>query len=76
MRLLRCCAGTISLLALGGVAGQMAFAGEPHGKPLIHNYNRRDFGGEVQHWDAIQDDRGIVYFANNAGVVEYDGRAP
>ena len=44
------------------------------GKPLIHNYNHRDFGAEVQAWDAVQGDSGLMYFANNAGVLEYDGR--
>jgi signal transduction histidine kinase/DNA-binding response OmpR family regulator len=44
------------------------------GRPLIHNYSRRDFGAEVQQWDVVQDARGIMYFANNAGVLEFDGR--
>jgi signal transduction histidine kinase/DNA-binding response OmpR family regulator len=45
------------------------------GKPLVHNYNHRDFGAEVQAWDAVQGDSGLMYFANNAGVLEYDGRS-
>jgi hypothetical protein len=45
------------------------------GRPLIQNYSRRDFGGGVQQCDVTQDSRGIVYFANNAGVLEFDSRS-
>ncbi|MGH9159518.1 MAG: two-component regulator propeller domain-containing protein, partial [Vicinamibacteraceae bacterium] len=70
--LLRVCAAPVIMLALGSLAP--CVAQERLGKPLIHNYSRRDFGAEVQHWDVIQDRRGVMYFANNAGVLEYDGR--
>ncbi|MGH9159024.1 MAG: hypothetical protein ACRD2X_03445, partial [Vicinamibacteraceae bacterium] len=43
------------------------------GKPPIHNFSHREFGAEVQTWAVVQDQRGIMYFANNAGVLEYDG---
>lgn len=45
------------------------------GKPPVHNYHPRAYGAEPQTWDVLQADSGIMYFANNAGVVEYDGRA-
>ncbi len=45
------------------------------GKPLIYNFDRTAVGAEVQHWDAVQDHRGVVYFANNSGVLEFDGRS-
>jgi signal transduction histidine kinase/DNA-binding response OmpR family regulator len=44
------------------------------GKPLVHNYHQRAYGAEPQTWDVVQGDSGIMYFANNAGVLEYDGR--
>jgi signal transduction histidine kinase/DNA-binding response OmpR family regulator len=66
------------MLALALVAGPAAsrlHAQEVRvGKPLVHNYNHRDFGAEVQAWDVVQGDSGLMYFANNAGVLEYDGR--
>ena len=62
------------ILVGGGSALRAAPSAEGVGRPLIHNYNRRDFGAEVQQWDVIQDARGIMYFANNAGVLEFDGR--
>jgi len=60
-------------LSLGGAAAPL-FAEGAAGKPLVHNYNHRDFGAEVQAWDVVQGDSGLMYFANNAGVLEYDGR--
>ena len=65
--------GAILFLA-GGSAHPRAAGPTEAGRPLIHNYSRRDFGAEVQQWDVIQDARGIMYFANNAGVLEFDGR--
>lgn len=44
------------------------------GKPLVHNYHPRAYSAEPQTWDVLQGDSGIMYFANNAGVLEYDGR--
>src|SRR5262249_52917859 len=55
-------------------AQEMPVGKPPLGKPLVHNYNHRDFGAEVQAWDVVQGDSGLMYFANNAGVLEYDGR--
>ncbi len=64
--------GLAALLLARPVCAGMA---DPHiGKPLIQNYNHRDFGTEVQTWDVVQGDNGLMYFANNAGVLEYDGR--
>ena len=59
------------LAALG--ASNSASAEEYFGKPLIYNFSSRDVGGEVQHWDALQDHRGVTYFANNGGVLGTDG---
>ena len=43
------------------------------GLPLIHNYSPEDFGAEDQIWDIAQDARGVMFFANYAGVLEFDG---
>ena len=52
-----------------------ALAQEPIGRPLIHNFERADVVSEQQHWDVAQDARGVMFFANNAGVLEYDGHS-
>jgi signal transduction histidine kinase/DNA-binding response OmpR family regulator len=44
------------------------------GRPIVRNYDYRDFGAEAQTWGVLQGDTGLMYFANNAGVIEYDGR--
>jgi DNA-binding CsgD family transcriptional regulator len=41
--------------------------------PLIHNFNSDEYHGGVQNWDITQDKRGILYVANNFGVMEFDG---
>ncbi|MHC1702619.1 MAG: SpoIIE family protein phosphatase [Tenuifilaceae bacterium] len=39
----------------------------------IRNFNHRDYSGHAQNWAIVQDHRGLIYVANNIGVVEYDG---
>jgi len=43
------------------------------GLPLIVNYNKVDFHGGAQTWDMAQDRRGMMYFANNEGLMSFDG---
>ncbi len=44
------------------------------GAPVIHNYETEQFKALSQNWAAVQDRRGIMYFANNAGILEFDGQ--
>ncbi|MCU0394619.1 MAG: hypothetical protein MUF29_01820 [Chitinophagaceae bacterium] len=43
------------------------------GLPLIRNFSKRDFRGGSQTWDIDQDAAGRMYFANNEGLLVYDG---
>jgi len=43
------------------------------GLPIIRNYLPSEHGGTPQNWAIVQDKRGIMYFANTGGVLEYDG---
>ncbi len=43
------------------------------GLPFIQAYSASEYGGGEQNWDIVQDKRGVMYFANNAGLLEYDG---
>src|SRR5690554_4577526 len=36
-------------------------------------FNRRQYAGGTQNWDIAQANTGFIYFANNDGVLEYDG---
>jgi hypothetical protein len=43
------------------------------GLPLIINYSKTDFHGGAQTWDIKQGENGIMYFANNEGLISFDG---
>lgn len=43
------------------------------GRYPIRNFNHRDYAGHSQNWAIVQDQRGLIYIANNEGVIEYDG---
>lgn len=43
------------------------------GKPFVRNYLPKEYGAHVQNWAIVQDDRGVMYFGNTDGVLEYDG---
>ena len=44
-----------------------------YGEPFIRNYTPKEYGADVQNWGITQDDQGVMYFANNDGLLEYDG---
>ena len=48
------------------------FPGES-GCRYLRNYNRKDYGFHPQNWFILEDSRGMIYAANQAGVLEYDG---
>ena len=43
------------------------------GKPLMRYFSPEEYNWHSQNYDVIQDNRGIMYFANAQGVLEYDG---
>ncbi len=43
------------------------------GIPFISKFSRHDFEGGAQTWSITQDNRGIMYFGNNNGLMEFDG---
>ncbi len=43
------------------------------GLPQIINFNNNTFQGGTQTWDIKQDELGRMYFANNEGLITYDG---
>lgn len=44
------------------------------GFPDILNYSKQAYKAGLQNWDIKQDKNGIVYFANNEGLLSYDGK--
>ncbi len=51
----------------------VSFAQNTLGLPQIINFSKNDFHGGSQTWDIGQDKMGVMYFANNEGLVTYDG---
>lgn len=49
------------------------FSQKPEGIPFIRNYSPKESGTATDNWAIAQDQRGIMYFGNAAGVLEYDG---
>ncbi len=44
-----------------------------NGRPFITSYFPDETSGDYQTWAATQDERGVLYFGNGIGVLEYDG---
>ncbi len=57
------------------LASPAAAAGSPReiGTPFITSYDYREYGAHSQNWGAVQDDRGVMYFANGNCVLRFDG---
>ena len=43
------------------------------GHSPIRNFDNETYGASTQNWDISQDKNGIMYFANNAGLLVFDG---
>lgn len=41
--------------------------------PKHTTFETEDYGAGIQNWDISQDPRGLMYVANNQGMLEYDG---
>ena len=52
----------------------VCFSQQRIGSPFITNYNKKGTNTAVQTWGAVQDERGIMYFVNNKGLLEFDGQ--
>jgi DNA-binding CsgD family transcriptional regulator len=44
-----------------------------YGIPGIRNYSRSDYSGGIQNWSFTESENGLLYFANNRGMLEYNG---
>lgn len=45
------------------------------GIPFIQSYSKNDYRAGTHNWDIGQDQQGVMYFANDAGLLSYDGSA-
>lgn len=44
------------------------------GVPQISNYSNMDYQGGTQNWEIGQDKNGLMYFANNEGLLTFNGK--
>ena len=44
------------------------------GLPDITNYSKQSYSAGLQNWDIKQDKNGIIYVANNEGLLSFDGK--
>ncbi|WP_372917807.1 LuxR C-terminal-related transcriptional regulator [Salegentibacter sp.] len=56
----------VMLMNLSGFSQQLT--------PPIQNYSSRDYEAASQNWDIDIDEQGIIYVANNQGLLSYDGQ--
>jgi ligand-binding sensor domain-containing protein len=43
------------------------------GYPLIDNYSPKEYNTNSDNWAILQDERGMMYFGNSIGVLQFDG---
>ena len=42
--------------------------------PVVRNFSRRDYRSGTQNWAISQDNNNVMYFANNSGLLVFDGK--
>ena len=64
----------VFLFFLGLILPVISFAEiKKIGTPFIRNFAKREYKAGTQNWSIAQDKRGFIYFANNEGLLMYDG---
>jgi DNA-binding CsgD family transcriptional regulator len=63
------------LLACIVIIGKISAQIKNIGLPQIKNYKRSEYNGDTQNWGIDQDSNDNLYFANNAGLLQFDGSA-
>ncbi len=40
---------------------------------FFKNYTKKEYGASAQNWDIVQNSKNVMYFANNKGLLQFDG---
>ncbi len=77
MRLMRCLMTWLPLAVAAAAAGPPLQSGlNPEtGTYVFQHYSAKQYGASPQNWDIAQDHRGVMYFANLDGLLEFDGNS-
>src|SRR5215218_6648533 len=70
---IRCLTAAFGLIFSLSTLNGNAQADTERGLPFVTNYFAKVYQAAAQNWAIIQDDRGVMYFGNNTGLLEYDG---
>jgi ligand-binding sensor domain-containing protein/DNA-binding CsgD family transcriptional regulator len=65
----RLCLITVSFLLMAG----SDLKSQVVGKPFVINYDKRNYGGGNQNWSVSSGANGLTWFANDQGLLEFDG---
>ncbi len=60
-----------SIISTGLLHGQSSTF--ESGRPFITNFSPKEYRAEAQNWDIAQDSKGLLYFGNSGGVLQFDG---
>ncbi len=60
-------------IALFLLPQQARLQGVNLGTPPVLNFSRQDYKAGTQNWDISQDKNGVMWYANNNGLLEFDG---
>ncbi len=63
----------LAAILLWSVSVQLQGQSAIKGVPFIRNFSTQEYQAGIQNWHIKQDARGIVYIANNFGLLAYDG---
>ena len=61
------------LVVAAAQARLKAGLGPEAGTFQINTFSAKTYGASPQVWDIAQDRRGVMYFGNTDGILEYDG---
>lgn len=64
---------TFLILLLYLLPNCFAKAQDPIGLPQVTSYTGLDYGAGTQNWGIAQDHQGVLYFANNEGLLTFNG---
>lgn len=66
---------TLATIILIVLAASYSYGQSTLGTPLVVNYHKTLFYGGTRTWDIRQDSKGIMYFANDEGLVIFNGNS-
>ncbi|QQS37772.1 MAG: response regulator [Ignavibacteriales bacterium] len=64
----------VAIFCLAVILFTIKLSAQQQGLPVIKNYLPKDYKAHNQNWAIVKDNRGVMYFGNSVGVLEFDGQ--